>query len=173
METDASNQGIAGILSQSHVVNGFKQLHPVDYYPTTLSATQRNWPMHDNELFTIVYQFQKWREWLVGVHVNLHTVHSELQYLKTKQKLNFQQASWYRYMLEFIYYIYRKPGFQLGIPDGLSRCSGEEKSGMDTDFLNKEQLTDLEHNDIRAEEDAEDVEIEGIDVVTWEKKNRL
>ena len=32
METDASNQAIAGILSQYHVVNGCKQLHPVVYH---------------------------------------------------------------------------------------------------------------------------------------------
>ena len=42
MKTDASNQAIAGILSQYHVVNGCKQLHSVEYHAKTLSATQRN-----------------------------------------------------------------------------------------------------------------------------------
>ena len=59
METDASNQAIAGILSQYHVVNGCKQLHPVEYQPKTLSSTQHNWPSHDKELFTIVECFRK------------------------------------------------------------------------------------------------------------------
>ena len=58
-------------------------------------------------------------------------------------------------------------------PDGLSRCSGEEKSGMDTHFFHEGQLLDLENDDVGEEEDAEDVELEGIDVVTWEKKNGL
>ena len=62
METDASNQAIAGILSQYHVVNGCKQLHPVEYHAKTLSSTQRNWPIHDIELFAIVECFGKWRE---------------------------------------------------------------------------------------------------------------
>ena len=58
METDASNQAIADILSQYHVVNGRKQLHPVEYHAKTLSSTQRNWPIDDKELFAIVDCFQ-------------------------------------------------------------------------------------------------------------------
>ena len=61
----------------------------------------------------------------------------------------------------------------MGKPDGLSRRSGEEKSGMDAHFLNEGQLLDLENNDVGEEDDAEDVELEGIDVATWEKKNGL
>ena len=47
IETDASNQAIAGMLSQYHVVNEWKQLHPDEYHAKTLSATQCNWPSHD------------------------------------------------------------------------------------------------------------------------------
>ena len=61
----------------------------------------------------------------------------------------------------------------MGKPDGLSRHSGEEKSGMDAHFFDKGQLLDLENDDVGEEEDTEDVELEGIDVATWEKKNGL
>ena len=61
----------------------------------------------------------------------------------------------------------------MGKPDGLSRRSGEEKSGMHRDFFDEEQLLDLENDDTGEEEDAEDVELEVIDVATWEKKNGL
>ena len=88
METDASNQAIAGILSQYHAVNGCKQLPPVEYHVKTLSSTQRNWPIHDKELFAIVDCFRKWRDWLVGVKVNVYTNHQGLQYFNTKQKFN-------------------------------------------------------------------------------------
>ena len=54
METDANNQAIAGILSQYHVINGAKQLHPIEYHAKTLTATQRYCPIHDKELFAIV-----------------------------------------------------------------------------------------------------------------------
>ena len=75
METDASNQAIACILSLYHIVNGAKQLHPVEYHAKTLSAAQRNWLIHDKELFSIVDSFRKWRDWLVGVEVNVYTDH--------------------------------------------------------------------------------------------------
>ena len=62
METDTSNQAIAGILSQYHVVNGGKQLHAVEYHAKTLPCTQCNCPLHDKELFAIVDCFRKWRD---------------------------------------------------------------------------------------------------------------
>ena len=88
METDASNPAIPGILSQYHIVNGAKQLHDVEYHAKTLSAAQRNWPIHDIELFAIVDSFRKCRDCLVGVEVNVYTDHQGLQYFSSKQKLN-------------------------------------------------------------------------------------
>ena len=44
---------------------------------------------------------------------------------------------------------------------------------MDAQFFNEGQLLDLENDDVGEEEDAEDVELEAIDVVTCEKKNGL
>ena len=61
----------------------------------------------------------------------------------------------------------------MGKPDGLSRHSGEEKSGMDTHFLDKRQLPDLENDNAGEDENAEDLQLQGIDVATWETKNRL
>ena len=61
----------------------------------------------------------------------------------------------------------------MGKPDGLSRRSGEEKSGMDRHFFDDGQLLDLEKDDIGEAKDVEDVELKGIDVATWEKKNGL
>ena len=76
-------------------------------------------------------------------------------------------------MSEFIYHIHYRPGFKMGKPDGLSRRSGEEKSGMDAHFCDIAQLLDLENDDIGEEKDVEDMELEGIYVATWEKKNGL
>ena len=58
-------------------------------------------------------------------------------------------------------------------PDGPSGRSGKEKSGMDVNLFDKGQFLDLENEDVGKEEDAEDVELNGIDVATWEKKNVL
>ena len=76
-------------------------------------------------------------------------------------------------MSEFIYYIQYRPGFQIRKPDCLSRGSVEEKSAINVHFFDTGQLLDLENENVGEEEDADDVELEGIDVATWEKKNGL
>ena len=102
--------------------------------------------------------------------MNVYKDDQALQYFNTKQKLNSPQASWYLHMSEFIYHIHYRPGFKMGKPDGLSRRSGQEKSGIDTHFFDEEQLLDLENDNVGEKEDAEHVELQGIDVITWEKK---
>ena len=62
METDDGNQAIGGILSQYHIVDKYKQFHPVEYNAKILSSKQRNWPIYDKELFAIVDCFRKWRD---------------------------------------------------------------------------------------------------------------
>ena len=61
----------------------------------------------------------------------------------------------------------------MGKPDGISRDSGEENSGMDTDFFKKGCVLDLENDDIGEEEDEKDVELEGINMAMWANKNKL
>ena len=61
----------------------------------------------------------------------------------------------------------------MGKPDGLSRRSEEEKSGMDAHCFCEGQFRDLKYDDVGEEEDVEDVELEEIDMATWEKKNDL
>jgi len=58
----------------------------------------------------------------------------------------------------------------MGKPDCLSKRSGEEKSGMEAKFFHEGQLLDLGEDN---EGNAEDVELEGIDVAGWEKKDGL
>ena len=173
MEPDASNQAIAGILSQYHIVNGAKQLHAVEYHTKTLSAAQRNWPMHHKDLVAIVDSFWKWRDSLVGVEVNAYTDHQGLQYFNTKQKLNSRQASWYLHMSEFRCHIHYRPGTKMGKPDGLSRRSGGEKSAMDAKFFQEAQLLDLGEDQNDNKGHADDIELKGIDVSKRDKRNGL
>ena len=57
-------------------------------------------------------------------------------------------------------------------PDGLSRRSGEEKSGMDAKFFEEGQLLDLGEDKNDDEGNAEDIELE-IDLSKWNKRDRL
>src|SRR5437879_1245690 len=104
--------------------------------------------------------------------MNVSTDHQALQYFYTKQKLNSRQASWYLKISEFMHQIHCQPGSKMGKPDGLSRCSGEEKSGMEGQYFEEQQLLDLEEDNDGEEEEAENMELEGIDVAGWDKRNR-
>jgi len=61
----------------------------------------------------------------------------------------------------------------MGKADSLSRHSGEEKSSMEARFFDEGQLLDLEEDDVEEKGDADDVELEAIDVASWEKQNGL
>ena len=76
-------------------------------------------------------------------------------------------------MLEFTYHIHYRPGFKIGKPDGLSKRSEEDKSGMDTYFFDEGQLLDFKNDDVGEKENVEDIELQEIDVGTWETKNGL
>ena len=93
VETDASNQAIAGVLSQAHTTPDVVTWKLVDCHARTLTDQQRNWPIHDKELWAIVSSLTKWRSWLSGLpQFVIHTDHQGLQYFQTKQKLNARQA---------------------------------------------------------------------------------
>ena len=76
-------------------------------------------------------------------------------------------------MSEFTYHIHYRPGFKKRKLDGLSKHSEKEKSEIDANFFDEVQLRDLENIATGEEEDAEDVELEGIDIVILEQKNEL
>jgi len=58
----------------------------------------------------------------------------------------------------------------MGKADGLSRRSGEEKSGMEMTFFEDGQLL-VDEEDVELE--AEDINLQGIDISGWEKKDGL
>ena len=58
-------------------------------------------------------------------------------------------------------------------PDGLSRRSVEEKSLMDTKFLQKGQLIDLVADESDNNGNRNNIELEGIGVSKWNKCEEL
>ena len=55
LETDASDYALGAILSQeTEGKDGIKRLHPIAYWSATLTATERNYPATEKELYAIV-----------------------------------------------------------------------------------------------------------------------
>ena len=61
----------------------------------------------------------------------------------------------------------------MGKPNSLSRHGREEKSETNLRFFGERQLLELENDNVGEEQDMEDIELEGINMTTWEKKNRV
>ena len=55
-------------------------------------------------------------------------------------------------------------------PDSLSRCSGKEKSGIDAKFFEEGQLLNLVEDENDTEGNADNIELEVIDVSKWDKR---
>ena len=102
-----------------------------------------------------------------------YTDYPGLPYFNTKHKLNSRQASCYLQLSKFTCHIHYRLAFKIGKLDDLSRHSMVEKSTMHIHFFDKEQVMDIKNDDLTEEEDTQDVELEGIDMARWEKRNGL
>ena len=68
---DASDFAVGAVLGQGKD----KKLHAVYYASRTLDEAQRNYKTTEKELLAVVYAFEKFRQYLVGSRVIVHTDH--------------------------------------------------------------------------------------------------
>jgi hypothetical protein len=91
IETDASDEVVAGVLSQQEEGNW----HPVAYYSKTMSSPEQNYEIHDKEMLAIIRALEEWRAELEGLQrkerFDILTDHKALEYFMTTKKLNARQ----------------------------------------------------------------------------------
>jgi len=62
-----------------------KILHPIYYASKSLKVAQRKYTATEHELIIVVFPFEKFRSYLLGVKFIVHTDHSVLRYLTEKK----------------------------------------------------------------------------------------
>ena len=62
-----------------------KILHPIYYASKALNEAQKNYTLIEQELLAVVFAFEKFRSYLLGTRVIVHTDHSTLRYLMAKK----------------------------------------------------------------------------------------
>jgi len=62
-----------------------KMFHPIYYASKSLNGVQRNYTVTEQELLVVVYAFEKFRAYLLGTKVIVHTDHATLRYLMEKK----------------------------------------------------------------------------------------
>ena len=107
IQTDASCQGIAGILSQ---LAEDECGHPVYYASRTLTSCERRYSVYEIECLAIVYSIKVFKPYIYGHHVVLETDHAPLKFLNEAEHRNNRIARWSLTLMGYDIEIRYKPG---------------------------------------------------------------
>ena len=117
LDTDASNEGIGGVLSQ--VQDGQERV--ISYFSKTLSKPERNYCVTRRELLAIVKSLEHFYKYLYGRKFLLRTDHAALKWLLQFKNPEGQVARWIERLQEYDFNIEHRAGIRHGNADALSR----------------------------------------------------
>jgi hypothetical protein len=141
VDTDASNVGIGGVLSQ--VQDGQKRV--MVYYSKTLNKAEINYCVTLRELLGILRTMEHYHKYQYGQEFHLRTDHSALTWLMSFKKLEGQTARWNQQLQEYNFTSEHRQGQKHNNADALSRRPCQEEC---THCLKIEARADIKH--IRA-----------------------
>ena len=123
LDTDASDSGIGGVLSQ--VQDGVERV--VAYASNTLSPSERRYCTTYRELLAVVVFMKKFRHYLMGQKFVVRTDHSSLRWLTNFKETEGMVGRWLSAISPFSYTIEHRSGVNHGNADGLSRKMIKDK----------------------------------------------
>ena len=94
---DGSDYAIGAVLGQKRDIT-FQVIY---YASRTLNDAQLNYATTKKELLVIVFVFDKFRPYLIGNRVIVHTDHSTIKYLMTKKDAKPRLIKWVLLFQEF------------------------------------------------------------------------
>ena len=118
LDTDASDTGIGGVLSQRDA-DGEERV--IAYASRALSKPERNYCVTRRELLGVVYFAQHFRPYLLGRRFTLRTDHGSLTWLRNFKEPEGQLARWLERLQEFDFEILHRRGRKHTNADALSR----------------------------------------------------
>ena len=137
---DASDYAIGAVLGQKR-----EKIFQVIYYASrTLNDAQLNYATTEKELLAIVFAFDKFRPYLIGNKVVVHTDHSAIKYLMTKKDAKPRLIRWVLLLQEFNVEIKDKKGTENLVADHLSRLEGTRDDVPVNDEFPDEKLFTIE-----------------------------
>ena len=118
LDTDASNVGLGGVLSQ--VQDGEERV--IAYASKTLNRAQRNYCVTRRELLAIVTFVKQFHHYLYEAPFLVRTDHAALYWLLRKNDPDGQMARWIEVLQNYDMTVEHRPGKKHGNADALSRC---------------------------------------------------
>ena len=136
----ASDYAIGAVLGQKR-----ERIFQVIYYASrTLNDAHLNYATTEKELFAIVFAFDKFKPYLIGNKVIVHTDHSAKKYLMTKKDAKPRLIRWVLLLQEFDLEIKDKKGTKNLVADHLSQLEGVRDEVHVNDDFPDEQLLAIE-----------------------------
>ena len=119
LETDTSDFATGAVLS----VQKDDKWHPVAFSSHTMSLEERNYPVADKEMLSVIHALEQWCHYLEGAkhQFDIWNNHANLQWFMKRQDLNHRQARWAQYLSHFSFLWSHKAGSTMGKVDALSR----------------------------------------------------
>ena len=114
---DASDFAMGAILGQKDE----KVFKAIYYASKTFNEAQENYSTTEKEMLAIVYACEKFRSYILGSHVVIHTDHATIKYLMAKKEAKPRLIRWVFLLQEFDLKIKDKKGSDNVIADHLSR----------------------------------------------------
>ena len=137
---DASDFAIGAVLGQKR-----EEIFQMIYYASrTLNDAQLNYATTEKELLAIVFAFDKFRPYLIGNKVVVHTDHSAIKYLMTKKDAKPRLIRWVLLLQEFDVEIKDKKGTENLVAYHLSRLEGARDDFPVNDEFLYEKLFSIE-----------------------------
>ncbi|KAJ9552912.1 hypothetical protein OSB04_016957 [Centaurea solstitialis] len=142
---DASEWAIGAVLGQRKD----KVFHPIYYASKTLIEAQINYTVTEKELLAVVFAFDRFRSYLVGTKVIVHTDHAAIKYLINKADSKPRLIRWVLLLQEFDLEIVDRKGSSNQVADHLSRLEKIVSTAEPTEVREKfpdEQLLAVQHH---------------------------
>ena len=123
LQTDASERGVGGVLSQKDE-EGFD--HPIAYFSRKLLPRETRYSATEKELLAIVNSLKHFDVYLLGQEFTIMTDHSALQFLNRMHNSNHRLTRWALSLQPYSFTVVHRAGVSNGNADGLSRQAWEE-----------------------------------------------